>query len=113
MILGEMPCAAASFLNCSSQLSKLPVFWHVAAKVGPARRALVIAVTSFAGVLRIGSVRLFLIRAGLCRMPGRGQARLGASVKAHLCANDGLRRVAIVLHSWCLGVSQKVACSAG
>ena len=39
IVFCEIPWAAASFLNCASQLSKLPVFWQEAASAGPAETA--------------------------------------------------------------------------
>jgi hypothetical protein len=57
--LAGMPWVSASFLNCSTQCSKLPVFWQrVSASAGPARMAPTRPAAKVSAAFRIAKIRL-------------------------------------------------------
>src|SRR5882757_5980348 len=72
--LGEMPWAIASFLNCSTQAAKLPVFWQRgAAKAGVARQAPTRPAATINAVFRMVLFALLNAETRLLPIGGRGQ----------------------------------------
>src|SRR5882757_1722346 len=88
---GATPWAMASFLNCSTHLSRLPVFWQRgAAKAGVARQAPIRPAAAINAVFRMVLFALLNAENRLLPNGGRGQGRSEMSVKTASCANHGL-----------------------